>query len=135
MKGLNKKIARDIRKNKIQFFNIFIMIFLGVFVFAGIHAYMDGMKYSADDYYKNNNLEDIWVSGLSFSDEDFDNVKKIDNVHNVERQTIINTTVKTVFKTATNDTSCGFIILVTLTVYHTHGQITTTYFAFILKFC
>ena len=94
MKGLNKKIARDIRKNKIQFFNIFIMIFLGVFVFAGIHAYMDGMKYSADDYYKNNNLEDIWVSGLSFSDEDFDNVKKIDNVHNVERQTIINTTVK-----------------------------------------
>ena len=94
MKGLNKKMARDIRKNKLQFFNIFIMIFLGVFVFAGIHAYMDGMKYSVDDYYKNNNLEDIWISGLSFSDGDFDNVKKIDNVHNVERQTIINTTVK-----------------------------------------
>ena len=35
----------------------------------------------------------------------------------------------------TDDTSCGFIILVTLTVYHTHGQITTTYFAFVLKFC
>ena len=48
MKKLSKKRLRDIRQNKMQFFNIFIMVFLGVFVFAGIHAYMDGMEKSAD---------------------------------------------------------------------------------------
>ena len=38
MAKLNKKILRDIKQNKMQFFNVFIMIFLGVFVFAGVHA-------------------------------------------------------------------------------------------------
>ena len=52
MNRLNKKMLRDIRLNKMQFFNIFIMIFLGVFVFAGVHAYMDGMKVSGDNYYE-----------------------------------------------------------------------------------
>ena len=31
------------------------MVFLGVFVFAGIHAYMDGVEISANNYYNNNN--------------------------------------------------------------------------------
>ena len=44
MSRLNKKILREIKLNKMQFFNIFIMVFLGVFVFEGVHAYMDGMK-------------------------------------------------------------------------------------------
>ena len=34
MKRLSKKRLRDIKQNKMQFFNIFIMVFLGVFVFA-----------------------------------------------------------------------------------------------------
>ena len=41
---LNKKILRDIWKNKSQFITIFLMVFLAVFAFAGVHAYMDGMK-------------------------------------------------------------------------------------------
>lgn len=41
---LIKKCLRDIKLNKSQFLNIFIMVFLGVFVFAGIHSYMDGMR-------------------------------------------------------------------------------------------
>lgn len=40
---LRKKTLRDIKYNKSQFFTIFLMVFLGVFVFAGVHAYMDGM--------------------------------------------------------------------------------------------
>ena len=68
-----------------QFFNIFIMVFLGVFVFAGVHAYMDGMKISGDKYYESNNLQDIWLSGENFTDEDLKNVKEISNVKNAER--------------------------------------------------
>ena len=85
MNRLNKKMLRDIRLNKMQFFNIFIMIFLGVFVFAGVHAYMDGMKVSGDNYYELNNFQDIWLSGENFTDEDLAKVKRVENVKDAER--------------------------------------------------
>lgn len=91
MKKLSKKRLRDIRQNKMQFFNIFIMVFLGVFVFAGIHAYMDGMEKSADNYYKSNNFQDIWLSGEKFSNEDLEKVKNTENVKEAERMLTINT--------------------------------------------
>lgn len=91
MKGLSKKILRDIKLNKMQFFNIFIMVFLGVFVFAGVHAYMDGMKESGEKYYQINNLQDIWITGENFDKDDLKKVKKIDNVKNAERILTIST--------------------------------------------
>lgn len=91
MKILNKKRLRDIKQNKMQFLNIFIMIWLGVFVFTGIHAYMDGMQVSGDKYYKENNLEDLWLSGENFSDEDLKEVKEISNVKDAERVLTIKT--------------------------------------------
>lgn len=85
MKKLTKKTFRDIRINKSQFITIFLMVFLGVFVFSGIHSYMDGMKQSADNYYKNNNLQDLWLSGVNFTKKDLEDVKNIENVKNAER--------------------------------------------------
>jgi len=41
---LKRKAFRDVKQNFSSFFTIFLMVFLGVFVFAGIHAYMDGMN-------------------------------------------------------------------------------------------
>ena len=84
MAKLNKKILRDIKQNKMQFFNVFIMIFLGVFVFAGVHAYMDGMQISGDNYYENNNLQDLWITGESLTSDDITNTKNIENVKNAE---------------------------------------------------
>lgn len=94
MKILNKKILRDIKLNKSQFATIFLMVFLGVFVFAGIHAYMDGMKISGDNYYEKNNLEDICISGENFTKEDLDAVRAIDNVRDAERVLTITTTLE-----------------------------------------
>lgn len=91
MRKLSKKRLRDIRQNKMQFFNIFIMVFLGMFVFAGIHAYMDGMEKSANNYYNNNNFQDIWLSGENFSNEDLEKVKNTENVKDAERMLTINT--------------------------------------------
>lgn len=91
MKKLSKKRLRDIKQNKMQFFNIFIMVFLGVFVFAGIHAYMDGMEESADKYYKDNNFQDIWLSGENFSNDDLEKVKNMENVKDAERILTIKT--------------------------------------------
>lgn len=91
MAKLSKKILRDIKQNKMQFFNVFIMIFLGVFVFAGVHSYMDGMQISGDNYYESNNLQDLWLTGENFNKEDLDKVKNIENVKNAERLLSIRT--------------------------------------------
>ena len=90
---LNKKILRDIWKNKSQFITVFIMVFLAVFAFAGVHAYMDGMKESSETYYKNQNLQDIWLTSENFKTDKLDEIKKIDNVKNVERLLTINANV------------------------------------------
>lgn len=90
---LNKKILRDIWKNKSQFITIFLMVFLAVFAFAGVHAYMDGMKESSKIYYENQNLQDIWLTSKNFTKEKLEEIKKIDNVKNVERFLTINANV------------------------------------------
>ena len=72
---LNKKTLRDIWRNKSQFITIFIMVFISVFAFSGIHAYMDGMTVSSAEYYDNNNLEDLWVFGdKGFKKEDLSKI-------------------------------------------------------------
>lgn len=93
MSKLNKKLFRDIKFNKSQFTTIFLMVFLGVFVFSGIHSYMDGMKKSSDIYYEDYNLQDIWMVGENFTNEDLSNVKKLDNIKDAERILTITTTL------------------------------------------
>lgn len=93
MSKLNKKLFRDIRFNKSQFITIFLMVFLGVFVFTGIHSYMDGMKKSSDIYYEDYNLQDIWLASKNFTNEDLENVKKLDNIKNAERVLTLTTSL------------------------------------------
>ena len=83
---LRKKMFRDILKNKSQFITVFIMTAIGVMVYAGIEAYMDGMTYTADHFYKNNNLQDINVLGTNFTTTDLENIKNMDNVNDAERK-------------------------------------------------
>ena len=90
---LNRKILRDIWKNKSQFITIFLMVFLAVFAFAGVHAYMDGMKESSKIYYEKQNLQDIWLTSEDFTEDKLKEIKKIDNVKNVERLITINANV------------------------------------------
>ena len=90
---LYKKIIRDVWKNKSQFITVFIMVLLAVFAFAGVHAYMDGMKESSEIYYNNQNLQDIWLTSKNFSTDKLEEIKKIDNVKNAERLLCLNANV------------------------------------------
>ena len=83
---LRRKCWRDILKNKAQFLTILIMVTIGVMVYAGIEAYMDGMTDTADRFYSENNLQDINVLGKGFTKDDLENVKKIDHVKDTERK-------------------------------------------------
>ena len=61
---LKKKLFRDLWHYKGQFFTIFLMVFIGMLAFSGIHGYMDGMDESAKEYYKEYNLQDLWITNI-----------------------------------------------------------------------
>ena len=85
---LYKKMFRDIKKNLSQFITIFLMVMIGVMVYSGINAYMDGMTKTADNFYHDNNLEDLIAIG-NFTKKDLEDIKKIDNVKDAERKMVI----------------------------------------------
>mgnify|MGYP004629343321 FL=1 len=86
---LKKKMFRDIKQNLSQFITIFLMVLIGVMVYVGIEAYMDGMTSAADIFYKNNNVQDLNVMG-NLSDKDLDKIKSLDNVKDAERKLVVN---------------------------------------------
>ena len=51
---LAKKMLRDIAKHKAQFISIFLMAFLGVFVFAGVGGESVGLEVNVNDFYLKN---------------------------------------------------------------------------------
>ena len=83
---LKRKMWRDIRKNISQFITIFLMVLIGIMAYSGIEAYMDGMKDTADKFYRENNLQDLNLIGSNFTKEDLETVKKIKNIKNAERK-------------------------------------------------
>lgn len=86
---LKKKMFRDIKQNLSQFITIFLMVLIGVMVYVGIEAYMDGMTSAADNFYKNNNIQDLNVMG-NLSDKDVDKIKSLDNVKDAEKKLVVN---------------------------------------------
>lgn len=76
-----KDIFRDIKKSKGRFFSIVAIVALGVMLFSGVKIAPIDMKKSADAYYDDFNLMDIrLVSTLGLTDEDIEEVKKIQGV-------------------------------------------------------
>ena len=86
---LKKKMFRDIKQNLSQFITIFLMVLIGVMVYVGIEAYMDGMTSAADNFYKNNNIQDLNVMG-NLSNKDLDKIKSLDNVKDAEKKFVVN---------------------------------------------
>ena len=86
---LKKKMIRDILQNKSQFLTIFLMILIGVMVYSGIEAYMDGMINAADKFYTENNLQDLNVMGENLTKEDLEKIKSLNNVNDAERKLVL----------------------------------------------
>ena len=87
---LRKKMIRDIKQNLSQFITIFLMVFIGVMAYSGIESYMEGMKQTANNFYTQNNLQDLNVMG-ALSKENVETIKQIDNVKNAEGKLNIST--------------------------------------------
>ncbi len=89
---LRKKLFRDLRQNFSQFFVIFLMVLLSVMVFAGVHAYMDGMRISGEENYKKYNLADMWLTSEGFSEKELKKVLANDNVLAANRKLTLQVT-------------------------------------------
>ena len=83
---LKRKMLRDIKNNLSQFITIFLMIMIGIMVYSGIKAYMDGMTKTRDTFNTENNIHDLEVIGPNFTEEDLKEIKKINNVKDAERK-------------------------------------------------
>lgn len=83
---LKRKMFRDISINLSQFITIFLMVMIGVMVYSGIEAYMDGMTKTRDRFYSENNIQDLNVIGSNFTKEDLDKIKELENVLDAERK-------------------------------------------------
>lgn len=86
---LFRKMLRDIKWNKMQFISIFLMSFLGVFVFAGISGEYTGVEQVRKEYYEKTNLADGWIYGDGFLKEDEEAVSGIRGVTAVQRRFVI----------------------------------------------
>ena len=83
---LFRKLLRDLWVNRIQFISIFLMSFLGIWIFVGINAESTGGFLAAAKYYDRCNLADLWLNGEGFSEEEAKQIEKLQGVNQVERR-------------------------------------------------
>ena len=86
---LFKKMLRDIRRHKTQFISIFLMAFLGVFVFAGVGGESIGLEVNSDNYYSDTNLADGWIYSANLDDDFLHEVYCLGATTQMERQLVV----------------------------------------------
>lgn len=83
-RALKKDIFRNIKGSPGRFIAIVAIIALGVAFFSGLKIAPEDMKFTADKYYDDYNLMDLRiVSNLGLTNEDVDEIKKIEGVKEV----------------------------------------------------
>ena len=92
---LFRKMLRDLKENLTQFISIFLMIFMGVFIFTGMNAVGHGMDQSSKKFYKETNLADAYLYGMDFTKEEASQLQQEDQVTKVERRFQANATLET----------------------------------------
>ncbi|MBR0348417.1 MAG: ABC transporter permease [Clostridia bacterium] len=93
-KTLLKETLRSISANRLRFLSIIIIVALGISFFIGIKSSSPAMGYSANEYFRINNLLDIRVtSKIPFSDEDVEKIKNINKVDYVVRSKFVDAVV------------------------------------------
>lgn len=93
-KTLFKDTLRSISANRLRFLSIIIIVALGISFFIGIKSSSPAMGYSANEYFRINNLLDLRVtSQIPFTDEDIEKIENIRKVDYVVRSKYIDAVV------------------------------------------
>ncbi|MEE0902691.1 MAG: FtsX-like permease family protein [Methanobrevibacter sp.] len=86
---LAKKMLRDISKHKAQFISIFLMAFLGVFVFSGVGGESVGLEVNVNQFYEDTNLADGWIYSPDINDLFLYQVDCLGATTQMERQYVV----------------------------------------------
>lgn len=89
---LFRKMLRDLNHNKMQFFSIFIMSMLAMYLYTGFASEVSGIETARKNYHELCNLADGWLQGNNFSESDLKNVSQINGIKNAERRFLIDGT-------------------------------------------
>ena len=89
---LFKKMLRDIARHKTQFISIFLMAFLGVFVFAGVGSESAGIEASVNEFYEDTNMADGWIYSPYINDLLVEQVWVLGPTTEMERQLVVDST-------------------------------------------
>jgi putative ABC transport system permease protein len=82
-------MLRDIAKHKAQFISIFLMAFLGVFVFAGVGGESVGLEVNVNNFYEDTNLADGWIYSYGINELFMDQVNALGATTQMERQLVV----------------------------------------------
>lgn len=86
---LRRKLWRDLIVNKTQFISIFLMAFLGMWIYVGLDSESAGGNETIRTYYEETNLADYWLMGTSFSEDEERLVEDVSGVAAAERRLIV----------------------------------------------
>ena len=85
MKAYTKDVIRSIAKGKKRFFALMLITALGVCMLVGLTAGCDDLRYTADDFFDQQNLYDISImSTMGLTKEDVDTIESLPQVEAVE---------------------------------------------------
>ncbi|MHB8130512.1 MAG: ABC transporter permease [Mobilitalea sp.] len=96
---LLRKMLRDLKGNLTQFISIFLMTFMGIFIFTGMNAVGQGMDQSSKKFYEETNLSDAYLYGDNFTKDEALQLEKKDGITKVERRLQFNATLENDSKT------------------------------------
>ncbi|MBQ6628271.1 MAG: ABC transporter permease [Methanobrevibacter sp.] len=91
---LKRKMLRDIINYKVQFISIFLMAFIGVFVFTGLVAETNGFEDTVNAYYEQTNLADGSIYSDYLVDEFLEQVYLLGATTQMERQLVVDSQVE-----------------------------------------
>ena len=86
---LTKKMLRDIKKHKAKFISIFLMAFLGIFVFTGLGGESLGLEANVNQFYEDTNLADGWIYSPYLNDLFLYQIDYLGATTQMERQVVI----------------------------------------------
>lgn len=82
-------MIRDILRHKPQFISIFLMAFIGVFVFTGITSECIGLEDNIDQFYEDTNIADGWIYSPYLNDLFLYQVDILGPTTQMERQLVV----------------------------------------------
>ncbi len=83
-------MLRDVSNYKVQFISIFLMAFIGVFVFTGMYVETSSFETTIDNYYGETNLADGWIYSNYLVDEFLRQVYLLGATTQMDRQLVVN---------------------------------------------